>query len=507
MYVAVNVKRRNFVRTGMASYLPRPASGGHVHGSESLTPIFVAGTWAESPDKLVVTRPGSGTEVGTTFLATAEQYEVAVLAACAATGRLAAVPSYERSATLYRVAELIRAHREELGQLLCGEAGKPIRDALTEVERSALVFQVAAEEVPRLTGDYMPLDINQASRGRFGVTRRFPNGPIAGISPFNLPLSLSVHKVAPAMAVGAPIVLKVPSAAPLTMLAVARLIEEAGAPPGSLSVLPMSRQLGDQMVTDDRFKVLSFTGSPAVGWNMKARAGRKKVVLELGGNAGAIVDASADLQWAATRCAAGAFKYAGQTCISVQRVFVHEQVWDEFADLFVQRAAALRQGDPADPETDLGPMIDEAAAIRIEEWVADAVAAGGRVLLGGPRNGAWYPPTVLADVPDSARVCRDEAFAPVAALTPVHDFDEAIQRVNDSAFGLQAGVFTADVWQSWRAFEQLEVGGVILNDSPTYRVDHMPYGGVKDSGLGREGIRYAMEDMTELRLLVVAMPS
>jgi acyl-CoA reductase-like NAD-dependent aldehyde dehydrogenase len=473
----------------------------------AIWPIFVAGTWTESPDKLVVTRPGSGTEVATTFLATEEQYESAVEAACAVREPLMAVPSYERSRILAEVSAQILAQRDSLAATLCGEAGKPIKDALTEVERSALAFRLAAEEAARLTGEFMPLDINAASRGRFGITRRFPAGPVAGISPFNLPLSLAAHKVAPAMAVGAPIVLKVPSAAPLTMLAVARLIEEAGALPGSVSVMPMSRRLGDRMVTDDRFKVLSFTGSPAVGWDMKARAGKKKVVLELGGNAGAIVDASADLGWAAQRCAAGAFKYAGQTCISVQRIFVHEQVFEEFTGLFVARAGALQVGDPADPATDLGPMIDEAAAARMEDWVTSAVADGGRILLGGQREGATYPPTVLTDVPDAARVCREEAFAPVAVLSAVSDFDEAIRRVNDSDFGLQAGVFTRDVWNSWRAFERLEVGGVVLNDSPTYRVDHMPYGGVKDSGLGREGIRYAMEDMTELRLLVVAMPS
>jgi acyl-CoA reductase-like NAD-dependent aldehyde dehydrogenase len=473
----------------------------------ALFPIFTGGAWTESPDKLVVTRPGSGTEVGTTFLATEEQYENAVQRACAVREDLAAVPSYERSRILLAVAEHILADRESLAATLCAEAGKPIKDALTEIERGALTFRVAAEEVSRLTGEFMPLDINVASRGRFGITRRFPAGPVAGISPFNLPLSLAVHKVAPAMAVGAPIVLKVPSAAPLTMLRVARLIDEAGALPGSVSVLPMSRTLGDRMVTDDRFKVLSFTGSPAVGWDMKARAGKKKVVLELGGNAGVIVDASADLRWAAHRSAVGAFKYAGQTCISVQRIFVHQQVWDEFTELFVGHAAGLTLGDPADPQTDLGPMIDEPAAARIDQWVTDAVAAGGRVLLGGQRDGAFYPPTVLADVPASARVCWDEAFAPVAVLSPVRDFDDAIDRVNDSAFGLQAGVFTTDLWNSWRAFERLEVGGVVLNDAPTYRVDHMPYGGVKDSGLGREGIRYAMEDMTELRLLVVAMPS
>jgi glyceraldehyde-3-phosphate dehydrogenase (NADP+) len=473
----------------------------------AITPIFVGGEWAESPDKLVVTRPGLGSEVGTTFLATEVQYETAVERACAVRAALAVVPVYERSRVLTAVADGILRERDDIAATLCAEAGKPIKDARTEVERSALTFRVAAEEAARLNGEFMPLDINPASRGRFGITRRFPAGPVAGISPFNLPLSLAAHKVAPAMAVGAPIVLKVPSAAPLTMLAVARLIEEAGALPGSVSVMPMSRQLGDRMVTDERFKVLSFTGSPAVGWDMKARAGKKKVVLELGGNAGAIVDASADVAWAAQRCAAGAFKYAGQTCISVQRIFVHEQVWGEFTDQFVSRAAALRVGDPADPATDLGPMIDEAAAARIEDWVASAVADGGRILLGGQRDGATYPPTVLVDVPDTARVCRDEAFAPVAVLSAVADFDEAIARVNDSDFGLQAGVFTSDVWNSWRAFERLEVGGVVLNDSPTYRVDHMPYGGVKDSGLGREGIRYAMEDMTELRLFVVAMPS
>lgn len=473
----------------------------------TIWPIFVAGQWAESPDKLVVTRPGSGSEVGTTFLASAEQYEEAVARAYEVQDDLGRVASHERSEILTAVADGIAAQRDDLAATLCAEAGKPIRDALTEVDRSALTFRVAAAEVARLTGELMPLDINPASRGRFGITRRFPVGPVAGISPFNLPLSLAVHKVAPAMAVGAAIVLKVPSAAPLTMLTVARLIEAAGAPPGSLSVLPMSRQLGDRMVTDERFRLLSFTGSPAVGWDMKARAGKKKVVLELGGNAGAIVDESADLDWAARRCAYGAFKYAGQICISVQRIFVHEKVWDEFTAKFLARAAALRVGDPADQDTDLGPMIDEAAAARTETWVAEAVAAGGKVLLGGDRDGARYPPTVLVDVPDSARVCREEAFAPVVVLAKVRDFDEAIEQVNNSAFGLQAGVFSRDMWHCWRAFERLEVGGVILNDSPTYRVDHMPYGGVKDSGLGREGVRYAMEDMTELRLLVMAMPS
>src|SRR5579875_542624 len=335
----------------------------------AIWPIFVAGEWAESPDKLVVTKPGTSAEAGTTFLATPAQYEAAVSRACGVRADLAAMPAYERIRVLTGVADRIDARRDELAGLLCAEAGKPVRDARTEVERSALTFRVAAAEVAQPGGEVLPLDINVASRGRFGITWRFPAGPVAAISPFNLPVSLSVHKVAPAMAVGAPVVLKVPSAAPLTMLAVARLIDEAGALPGPVSVLPLSRRLGDRMVTDDRFKVLSFTGSPAVGWDMKARAGKKKVVLELGGNAAAIVDESADLQWAAQRCAYGAFKYAGQTCISVQRIYVHERVWDGFAAAFTACAGALRLGDPADPATDLGPMIDEAAAARAEEWV------------------------------------------------------------------------------------------------------------------------------------------
>lgn len=469
-------------------------------------PIYVAGQWQESPDELVVTRPGTKELAGTTFLATPDQYEEATAAAVAVRKALAATPSHERIRVLTAIADGIQAEKESLAALLCAEAGKPIKDARTEVERSALTFRVAAAELTGPQGEFLPLDINQASQKRFGITRRFPIGPVAGISPFNLPLSLSVHKVAPAIAVGVPIVLKVPSAAPLTMLAVAAIIHEAGILPGAISVLPMSRKVGDRMVTDDRYALLSFTGSPVVGWDMKARAGKKKIVLELGGNAAAIVDESADLDWAAQRSAYGAFKYAGQTCISVQRIFVHERVWDEFQALFLERVGALRLGDPADPSTDLGPMIDESAAQRIEDWVNDAVADGARVLKGGERDGSWYPPTVLTGVPDTARVCWDEAFAPVAVLERVGDFDQAVARVNDSRFGLQAGVFTRDLWHSWQAFEELEVGGVILNDAPTYRVDHMPYGGVKDSGLGREGVRYAMEDMTEPRLLVVAKP-
>ena len=290
------------------------------------------------------------------------------------------------------------------------------------------------------------------------------------------------------------------------MLAVAEIVEAAGVPAGSVSILPMTRELGDRMVADPRFKLLTFTGSPSVGWRMKERAGKKKVVLELGGNAGVIVDKSADLDWAIKRCLVGAFAYAGQVCISVQRAFIHEDIWDEFMRRFVEGARALKVGDPLDPTTDLGPMVDANAASRTERWVDEAVALGGKVLLGGKADGTFFPPTVLTDVPPTAQVCSNEAFAPLVVAFPFRDFDEAIAGVNDSMFGLQTGVFTNDLAGAWRAFSELEVGGVIVNDVPTFRIDNMPYGGVKDSGLGREGLRYAIEDMTEIRIMVLAQP-
>ncbi len=345
-----------------------------------------------------------------------------------------------------------------------------------------------------------------SSKGRLGVTRRFPIGPVAAISPFNFPLNLAAHKLAPAIAAGCSIVLKPPSKDPLTMLTVGEIVAEAGLPAGAVSILPMTRELGDRMVEDERFKLLTFTGSPAVGWPMKARAGKKKVVLELGGNAGVIVDASADLDWTVKRTLMGAFTYAGQTCISVQRMFVHEDVWEPFMSRFVAGAKALRLGDPADPTTDLGPMVDAAAAARTQRWVDEAVALGGKLLAGGTADGTFFAPTVLTDTPVTAQVCSKEAFAPLVVAFPFSDFDAAIAAVNDSTFGLQTGVFTNDLAHSWRAFEGLEVGGVIVNDVPTYRIDHMPYGGVKDSGLGREGLRWSIEDMTEIRIMVVAQP-
>jgi glyceraldehyde-3-phosphate dehydrogenase (NADP+) len=470
-------------------------------------PILLAGRWVDSPDPLVVTNPfDPANPVGSTFHATEAQYEEAVQAAVAAFGETRRLPSYERGRVLRDISAGVKARREELARLISLEAGKPIRDALGEVDRAVLTFRLGAEEAERMIGETIPLDLLPASKGRFGVTRRFPIGPVAAISPFNFPLNLAVHKLAPAIAAGCSIVLKPPSKDPLTMLTVGEIIADAGLPAGAVSILPMTRELGDRMVEDPRFKLLTFTGSPVVGWGMKERAGKKKVVLELGGNAGVIVDKSADLDWAVKRCLMGAFSYAGQVCISVQRMFVHEDAWDLFMGKFVEGARALKLGDPTDPQTDLGPMVDEKAANRTQRWVDEAVTLGGTVLLGGRADGTRFPPTILTGVPVTAQVCASEAFAPLVVAEPFHDLDEAIRRVNDSAFGLQTGVFTSDLAASWHAFEALEVGGVIVNDVPTYRIDNMPYGGVKDSGLGREGLRWAVEDMTEIRIMVVAQP-
>jgi glyceraldehyde-3-phosphate dehydrogenase (NADP+) len=470
-------------------------------------PIYLAGKWVDSPDRLEVTNPADPkTPAGATYNATEAQYDEAVEAAVAAFEHMRVLPAYERGRALHEISNGIKARREEIGRILSLEAGKPIRDALIEVDRATLTFRLGAEEAERMIGEVIPLDLMASSKGRVGITRRFPIGPIAGISPFNFPLNLAAHKVAPAIAAGCSIVLKPPSKDPLTMLTVGEIIAEAGLPDGAVSILPMTRELGDRMVADDRFKLLSFTGSPSVGWRMKERAGKKKVVLELGGNAGVIVDKTADLDWAVKRSLVGAFSYAGQVCISVQRMFLHEDIREAFLEKFRAGVAALHLGDPIDPVTDVGPMVDDAAAARTQRWVVEAGPLGGKVLAGGKADGAFFQPTILENVPVEAQVCSNEAFAPLVVVFPFSDFGDAIRQVNDSFFGLQTGVFTNDLSHAWQAFQELEVGGVIVNDIPTYRIDHMPYGGVKDSGQGREGLRWAIEDKTELRIMVLAQP-
>jgi len=470
-------------------------------------PIYLAGRWVESPDPLEVSNPADpANPAGSTYHATPEQYEEAVTAAVAAFEETRVLPAYERGRALREISAGIKARREELAHLMSLEAGKPIRDALVEVDRATLTFRIGAEEAERLYGEVIPLDLMASSKGRVGITRRFPIGPVAGISPFNFPLNLAAHKLAPAIAAGCSIVLKPPSKDPLTMLTVGEIVDSVGLPTGSVSILPMSRELGDRMVADDRFKLLTFTGSPSVGWRMKERAGKKKVVLELGGNAGVIVDRSADLDWAVKRILVGAFAYAGQVCISVQRMFLHEEIREAFIERFLAGVKALKLGNPVEPTTDVGPMVDHAAAERTQRWVDEAVAMGGTVLAGGHADGSFFEPTVLSNVPTTAQVCSNEAFAPLVVVFGFRDFDDAIRQVNDSFFGLQTGVFTNDLGHAWQAFGELEVGGVIINDIPTYRIDHMPYGGVKDSGLGREGLRWSIEDMTELKIMVLAQP-
>jgi len=469
-------------------------------------PIYLAGEFVEAGTPLEVRNPATDELVANTFQAGPAELERAVVAAVEGFAQTRHLASYERRDALAHVAERIAQDADELAELLTRESGKPIRDARGEVARASLTFRTAAEEALRINGEWMPLDWNAANKGRSGIWRRYPIGPVAGISPFNFPLNLAAHKVAPALAAGCSIVLKPPSKDPLVMLRVAGYLAETDLPRGAVSILPMDRPTGDALVGDDRFKLLSFTGSPSVGWKMKAEAGKKKVVLELGGNAGAIVDETADLDWAVARLVYGSFAYAGQVCISVQRIYVVESIYPEFERRFIEKVRGVKGGDPLDPDTDLGPMVDDKAAARTDEWVREAIAGGARALTGGEPDGRFYPPTVLVDVPREARVCGEEVFAPVVNLFRVPDFATAIAEINSARFGLQCGLFTNDLERTLLAHDELEVGGVIVNDVPTWRIDPMPYGGVKDSGLGREGLRWSIEDMTEPRLLAFARP-
>ncbi len=466
-------------------------------------PFYLAGEWVSSDQLLEVRNPYNDELIGTTSFATAEHLEKAIQAAEQAAAPMQAMPVYQRFEILTKLSIKMRAEQDAIANLLAQEAGKPIRDAETETDRAIFTVGTAAEEAKRIDGEVIPLDLLPASKGRFGIVRRFPIGPIAGIAPFNFPLNLSLHKIAPAIASGNPIVLKPPTRDPLTMLKIAEMLDDCGLPAGAVSVLPMDREVGDAMVSDERFKLLSFTGSPNVGWAMKNRAGKKKVVLELGGNAGVMIDDDADLAYAAARVRIGAFSYAGQACISVQRVFVHEQRYDEFVALLLAEVARIVSGDPLDRATDLGPMIDDQAASRTHAWVQAAIAEGASLLTGGNVNGRFFEPTVIANAAPTSLVCSEEAFAPLVTVAPVPSFRAGIAALNDSVFGLQAGVFTNRLEHAWQAYEGIEAGGVIINDIPSYRIDHMPYGGVKDSGLGREGLKYAIEDMTEPRLMVV----
>lgn len=439
--------------------------------------------------------------------ASAADLQQAIQAAVDAFAMTRHIPAHKRATALRHIAQGIQAQSEDLARTIALEAGKPMKQARVEVGRSAVTFAAAADEASRSHDEALRLDAAPGGEGRQGLLRRFPIGPIAAISPFNFPLNLVAHKLAPAIAAGCPVVLKPASQTPITALKLAAIIGESGWPKEALSVLPLNSRDADPLVEDPRFKVLTFTGSPAVGWAMKGRAGSKRVTLELGGNAGVIIHSDANLAFAAARSTIGGFSYAGQTCISVQRIFVHEAVYEDFLEHFVAAVQKLKLGHPLDEASDLSALINKSEGQRVQEWLQEAHAAGAETVLGGKVQDGIVEPTILVKAGPQLRVNCQEIFAPVVTVQSYSDFNQALEELNNSDFGLQAGVFTRDVGRIFAAYEQLEVGGLIINDVPTWRVDPMPYGGVKQSGFGREGLKYAIEEMTEPKLLVINVES
>ncbi|MBN2746660.1 MAG: aldehyde dehydrogenase family protein [Bacteroidales bacterium] len=464
--------------------------------------IYLAGNFTDSTTYLDVLNPFDNKRIARAGQADEKQLELAIQLALSVQGEVAQLPSWKKYKILMEIAEKMQDSHRHLSELLALEAGKPWRYAKGEIDRAIQTFVVAAEEAKRHPGELLSLDWTPAGEGKQGIVKYFPVGLVAGIAPFNFPMNLAVHKLAPAIASGCPIILKPSTSTPLSTLALAKIIDETDLPKGAVSIMPMDRKTGNLLVTDDRIKLLSFTGSPAVGWKMKSQAGRKKVLLELGGNAGVIVTNSADLETAVKKCVAGAFAYSGQVCIHSQRIYVENGVFDQFATRFVELAKNLKRGAPENPDTEISAMIDEANAMRVEDWVNEAVEEGAKLLCGGQRDGSYYPPTVLTETKPAMKVCALEIFGPVVTLEPVDSFEQAVAEINNSDYGLQAAVFTNSIQQMDYAHRHLEVGGVIINDITTFRVDHMPYGGVKNSGLGREGVKYSMFEMMEPRLLV-----
>jgi acyl-CoA reductase-like NAD-dependent aldehyde dehydrogenase len=466
-------------------------------------PLYVANKAEQPNTDLEVTDKFTGAVATRVALADAATINRGIAAAVDAAEPMARMAAYERQAVLAHCVTRFTERADELAHALCIEAGKPIRDSRGEVGRLIDTFRIAAEESVRMTGEVQPLDISPRARGYQGMWRRVPIGPCSFVSPFNFPLNLAAHKIAPALAVGCPFVMKPASRTPLGAIIIGEVLAETDLPPGAFSILPAHRSGADLFTTDDRLKLLSFTGSPDVGWDLKARAGKKKVVLELGGNAAVVIMPDADLEDAVERTVFGAFYQSGQSCIGVQRILVHEAVYEAFRDRLVARTRTLIAGNPSDEATFIGPMIDVKEATRLSRWIDEAVAGGATLLCGGGREGAMLEATLLEGVPAGAQLNTEEAFGPVACLSRFSRFDAALETVNASKFGLQAGIFTRDLFEMLKAWDRLDVGGIVINDVPSYRVDNMPYGGVKDSGLGREGVRFAMEDMTEIRNLVI----
>lgn len=470
-------------------------------------PFYFANVPHSPNNDLEVVDKYSGKVATRVAKASANDIDRAIGKAVEAAAPLRRLAPFERRAVLEHCINRFTERAEELAQALRIEAGKPIKDSRGEVTRLIETFRIAADESVRSHGEFLNLEISQRAKGYRGFAKRVPVGPCSFISPFNFPLNLAAHKIAPALATGCPFVLKPASLTPVGALLIGEILAETDLPEGAFSILPCSRDGADLLTTDDRLKLLSFTGSPEVGWALKAKAGKKKVVLELGGNAACVIDAGADLDDAVSRIIFGAFYQSGQSCISVQRILVHDSVAAEFETKLTAATRKLKSGDPADEEVFIGPMISEKEAERLEEWIQQTTANGAEVLCGGTRSGAVLEATLLKNVPADQPLCTEEAFGPVAVLSTFSDFDSALKAVNDSRYGIHAGVFTPSIAHAMRAWDELEVGGVLINEVPSWRVDNLPYGGVKDSGLGREGVRYAMEDMTEIRALVFREPT
>jgi len=470
-------------------------------------PYYLANEPVSPNQDLIVTHKYTGDVATRVALADVKAIDQAIEAAAKAAEPMRKMPAFQRQQILEHCVNRFQERFEELAQALCIEAGKPIKDARGEVTRLIDTFKIAAEEATRIYGEVIPMDISPRAQGYSGQWKRVPVGPCSFISPFNFPLNLAAHKVAPAIAAGCPFVLKPASLTPIGALIIGEVLAETDLPKGAFSILPCHRDGADLFTTDDRLKLLSFTGSPEVGWKLKAKAGKKPVVLELGGNAACIVDEGTDLEDAVARIVFGAYYQSGQSCISVQRIIVHESLYDEARTRLIKAVGELVHGDPADENTFIGPMISEKEAVRLQGWVESAKAAGAKILAGGHRDGAMLDATLLEEVSPDMDISCQEAFGPVAILSKFSDYDAALREVNNSNFGLQAGIFTKDIYKAQKAWDELEVGGVVIGDVPSWRVDHMPYGGVKDSGIGREGIRYAIEDMTEIRLMVLRNPN
>ena len=465
-------------------------------------PLYLAGRPVAAQRTMIVTDKYSGKPAAKVSLADRAMIQSAISAAAETFPAMRTLASHKRQAILQHVVNRLGERQEEFARMMVVEAGKPIRDARGEVGRAIETFRIAAEESVRIVGEWLPLDISQRAEGYQAVTRRFPVGPCSFITPFNFPLNLVAHKIAPAIACGCPFVLKPAPQTPITAILLGEILAETDLPAGSWSIVPCEVDDAAPLIEDDRIKLLSFTGSAAVGWMLKSKAGKKKVVLELGGNAACIVDRDVDIDRAVARITYGAFYQSGQSCISVQRLLIHSSLYESVKSKLVDAAKKLKSGDPSDESTFLGPLISEKDAMRVEQWIGEAVKAGARTLCGGSRRGAFFDATIVEGVPSTAKLSCEEAFGPVMTIESFTDFADAVAKANSSRYGLQAGVFTNDLGRAMFAFENLEVGGVIINDVPSMRVDSMPYGGVKDSGLGREGVRYAIEEMTEIRAMV-----